>query len=130
MGAAEAIARYLDQIGARRIALVSPYPASLVEAAERYWRSRGIEVAVINRIDIGSTDTRKIYELSSSDAMGALETTSLEGADAVVLSGTGLPTLGALRRAREVTGLPVVSSNYCLAWELLKPYGLEPSLGG
>ena len=43
-----------------------------------------------------------------------------------MLSGTGLPTLPALRRAHEVTSKPVVSSNYCLARELLKPLGLKP----
>ncbi len=53
---------------------------------------------------------------------------AIEEVDAVVISGTGLPTLTALHRADEVTNKPVVSSNYCLARESLKPLGLKPRL--
>ena len=126
--ATEGIARYLDEIGARRIALLSPYPAGLVEAARAYWTRRGFEVPVFDRLEIGTTDTRAIYDLGSEDALRVLRAASLDRVDAVVLSGTGLPTLAALARAREVTEKPVVSSNYCLARALLKPLGLAPTL--
>ena len=129
LGATEAIARFLGEHDVRRIALLSPYPPTLVDAARRYWNARGIEVPVFDRIEIGSQDTRDIYALSSDDAMRVLQSAPLNEVDAVVLSGTGLPTLPALRRAHEVTGKPVVSSNYCLARELLKPLGLKPTLG-
>jgi maleate isomerase len=128
LGASEAIARYLSEHEAQRIALLSPYPTSLSEQACRYWNARGVEVAVFERIEIGSQDTRDIYALSSADAMRALRSADLGEVDAVVFSGTGLPTLAALEQAHEVTGKPVVSSNYCLARELLKPLGREPVL--
>ena len=128
LGATEAIARFLVEHDARRIALLSPYPVALVDAARRYWRSRGIEVPVFDRVEIGSQDTRDIYALSSDDAMRVLQSARLEEVDAVVISGTGLPTLTTLHRAHEVTNKPVVSSNYCLARELLKPLGLKPTL--
>jgi maleate isomerase len=128
LGASEAIARYLAEHRATRIALLTPYPASLSEEALRYWESRGIEIPVFERIEIGSQDTRDIYALTSADAMQALESAHLEAVDAVVFSGTGLPTLAALAQAHKVTKKPVVSSNYCLARELLKPLGREPSL--
>ncbi|MBT5266873.1 MAG: hypothetical protein HOL85_18695 [Rhodospirillaceae bacterium] len=126
--ASEAIARYLDDCGAKRIALLSPYPAYLIDAARDYWASRGFEVPIIERIEIASEDTRDIYELSSAEAIEALRTTDLSEVDAVVLSGTGMPSIEALRRAGEFTDKPVVSSNYCLARELLKPFSLEPAL--
>ena len=128
LGATEAIARFLAEHDAGRIALVSPYPATLAEMARHYWNSRGIEVPVLDRIEIGSQDTRDIYALSADDALRAVRSLRLEGVDAVVLSGTGLPTLPVLHRAREVTDKPVVSSNYCLVRELLKPLGLAPTL--
>jgi maleate isomerase len=37
-----------------------------------------------------------------------------------VLSGTGMPTLQALRVLRGQLPIPVVSSNLCLAWALLQ----------
>lgn len=129
LSATEAIARFLSDHGVGRIALLSPYPVSLLDAARRYWSSRGIEVPVFDRVEIGSEDTCGIYALSSADALQVLRSATLDDVDAVVFSGTGLPTIAALRQAREVTDIPVVSSNYCLARELLKPLGREPSLG-
>ena len=41
-------------------------------------------------------------------------------AEAYVLSGTGMPTLQALRVLRGQLPIPVVSSNLCLAWALLQ----------
>ncbi|MDP6705101.1 MAG: hypothetical protein QF893_02060 [Alphaproteobacteria bacterium] len=129
IGASEAIARCLADHEATRIALLTPYPASLSEEARRYWESREIEIPVFERIEIGSQDTRDIYALTSADAMRALRSADLKAVDAVVFSGTGLPTLAALAQAHEVTAKPVVSSNYCLARELLKPLGRESALG-
>ena len=126
--ASEAILRYLKDCGAKRIALLSPYPASLIDAARNYWTSCGIETPIIERIEIASDDTRDIYELSSTEAIQALRGADLAGVDAVVLSGTGMPSIEALRRAGEFTDKPVISSNYCLARELLKPFAMEPVL--
>lgn len=128
LGATDAIVRYLEGIGAKRIALLSPYPASLVDAARAYWTTRGFEVPVFDRLETGSHDTRAIYALGAADALRVLAAAPLDAVDAVILSGTGLPTLSALARAAEETAKPVVSSTYCLAVELLKPLGLVPAL--
>jgi maleate isomerase len=40
------------------------------------------------------------------------------GADCVVASGTGMPTLRALRRRSASATPPALSSNLCLAWAL------------
>ena len=48
-----------------------------------------------------------------------------DGAQALVASGTGMPTLRALRTLRRETALPVLSSNLCLAWCLLRAVAPE-----
>jgi len=47
----------------------------------------------------------------------------------VVLSGTGMPTLRAIDslNARTPAGIPIVSSNLCLAWLLAKTAGENPA---
>ena len=116
--AAQAIRAALAALGARRIALVAPYPIELHEAGLRYWRDAGIEVVASLRVDPTLDDTHRIYELTSDDAREALRRVDSRGADCVVASGTGMPTLRALRRRSASATPPALSSNLCLAWAL------------
>jgi maleate cis-trans isomerase len=118
--AAQAIRQALDALGVRRIALVSPYPADLAEAGYAYWRNAGIAISGSLRVDPQLIDTHNIYELTSADALAALQKVDRSGAQAVVASGTGMPTLRALKAVARDGGLPVLSSNLCLAWALLR----------
>ena len=45
-------------------------------------------------------------------------------ADAVVVTGTGMPVLPGIRPLFERTGKPVLCSNNCLAWALLDELGI------
>lgn len=121
--AAQAIRAALDTLGITRIALVSPYPVELAEAGYRYWEDGGIEVLARLRVEPTLTDTHRIYELTSDDALAAMHRLALrdiqrDGVQALLVSGTGMPTLRALRRWRSETSLPALSSNLCLAWAL------------
>ena len=116
--AAQALRTALAAVGARRIALVAPYPADLFEAGLAYWRAAGLEVVTSLRVDPTLDDTHRIYELTSDDALSALRRLDAADADCVVVSGTGMPTLRALRRWSASATLPALSSNLCLAWAL------------
>ena len=113
--AADAIAGALDRIGARRIALVSPYPPDLAEAAIVYWQRSGYDVRIVAAASelARGDDTRGIYALGSEDAADALARLDLCDVDAVLLSGTGMPSLPLIASRR--SGPPVLSSNLCLA---------------
>lgn len=120
--ATDAIRWRLAQAGARRIALVSPYPPPLVEAAARFWREAGFDLAAVRRVETGSADTRSIYGLGSADARAIVADISALQADAVLLSGTGMPSL---RLIADTVGSPsLLSSNLCLAQRLCALLGL------
>lgn len=115
--ATAAIAQTLSDIGARRIALASPYPDRLAAAAQAYWQRAGFEVAAVRQIAIAGPDTRNIYSLSSAQAASAVEELRKLPVDVVLLSGTGMPSLSLLAAAM---GAPlVISSNQCLADRLV-----------
>lgn len=118
--AARAIRLALGELGVRSIALVSPYPAALAEAGYRYWAEAGVQVVAKLRVDPQLDDTHRIYELTSDDALAALRRIDRGGADCLVASGTGMPTLRALRTLKDEMGVPVLSSNLCLAWALAR----------
>ena len=115
--AAGAILQALEALGARRILVVSPYPNWLRDAGVTFWREAGLDVAGTATVPIGRVDTRGIYELQSADAATVVEGLDTHGADAVLVSGTGMPSLELLR-ARRSQHPPVISSNLCLAWRL------------
>ena len=120
--ATDAIAWRLQRAGARRIGLVSPYPPDLTQAATRHWQEAGYDVVGVRRIETDSADTRSIYSLGSSDAEAAVDELSSLAVDAVLISGTGLPSLALLAGAKQQP--LVISSNYCLAQRLLSLLGL------
>ena len=115
--AAGAIIWGLERLAAKRIAAIVPYPEFVVDAARRYWSAAGIEVHHIERIASRNADTRGIYELQSEQVVAALRCLSLDGVDAVLVTGTGMPSLAALRES--LASVPVLSSNSCLAARLL-----------
>ena len=118
--AAQAIRLALKSLGCNSIALVSPYPAELAEAGYRYWADAGIRVVARLRVDPALTDTHRIYELTSADALAALRKIDRSGADCLLASGTGMPTLRALRILHSESSLPALSSNLSLAWALTR----------
>lgn len=110
--AAEAVERRLESLGARRIAVVSPYPPALHAKGLDHWREAGFVVVHEARVDTGSADTRAIYALGAGAASAAVAAAIAAGPDAVLLSGTGMPTLPLLDPGGSP---PVISSNLCLA---------------
>jgi maleate isomerase len=121
--ATAAIAEQLTRLRARRIALITPYPPTLSHAAARFWTQSGFDVVETFRVETGSADTRSIYALGSADARAALCQLKDASVDAILLSGTGMPTLPVL--ASPPPGPPLLSSNYCLAASLCKRLGLD-----
>lgn len=116
----------LARIGARRIAMIAPYPDELIEAGRAYWESRGIAIVSLERLHTTSSDTRTIYELRAGDAEAALARVDTGQIDAVLLSGTGLATLPLI--AAWNGAVPLLSSNLCLVARLLALCGQESAV--
>lgn len=127
--APDAILEACEALRVSRVALAAPYPDDVIDSGAVYWKARGLDVVAKHRlVTASSNDTRSIYMLTSGDANAAFDQIDHGRAEAVLLSGTGMPSLNILHaRAKEI-GKPVLSSNYSLAWALLKtaPRGLVP----
>lgn len=124
--AATALVDCLRVLGARRIALATPYPEALTHKSIGYWESHGLAVVKAANAAIDFSQFHPIYSLSAQQASGVLdELGQLPQVDAVVMLGTGMPTLAPLLQAnRAGRGAPVLSCMQALAWkavELLAP---------
>jgi maleate isomerase len=115
--AAEAGAATLEALGARRIALVVPYPDWLAEASSAYWTERGFRVMQVAR----PRDIVSIYEISFDAVVEVVRGIDTRGTDAILLTGTGMPTVEALEACARQCAVPVISANQCAAWHALWP---------
>lgn len=118
--AATAVVDALRTLDAHRIGLVSPYPDDLTRASIAYWQSHSFEITELASAATRSDMFHPIYSLDSSAALAALRTLRDKPLDAIVMLGTGMPTLHPIAEAIGWNGAPVMSSNFCLAWRLVE----------
>ncbi len=123
--AGRAVAEALRLLGAQRIGLVSPYPAALTAASVAYWREHGQQIAAVARVIDEPSGGHPIYELSTASAQRALASIDRKIVDAVVLLGTGMPTLGPILAAASASDIPILSCMSALAWRSLAVF--DPS---
>lgn len=117
--AASAVIDALAVLGAQRVALVSPYNEALDDESAAYWQSRGLTV-VARRTAFRETDRfHPIYTLESDAARPGIEAVAESDADAIVLLGTGMPTLPPIAETPVVNGKPLLSCMLCLGWRLI-----------
>lgn len=120
--ASRAIAEALAALGAGKVALISPYPDWLTEKAASYWRETGCEVTQI----LNMSEEFRAYALTTQEVLAAIEKIDSQGCDAVVMSGTGMLTVPAILAAPQRERLPLLSSNLCSAWWMLRTAGAAP----
>ncbi len=102
------------QLGVARLGIVSPYIASVADPIRAAFQAGGI--AVPDTLSFGEQVEARVARIaphSIADAARALAQRSKP--DAVFLSCTNLRTLDILAPLSEELGLPVLSSNQCLA---------------
>jgi len=119
--AARAILAALEHLRVRRIALATPYPEAIAAAGAAYWMAAGLEVVAHRRLD----GVRNIYEETEQRAHALGRQTDVAGADAVLISGTGLPTAGIVGRLERELDKPVITSQTATLWWALRAVGIK-----
>jgi maleate cis-trans isomerase len=124
--AAHAVRAALRHLGVSRLALGTPYPESISRHARAYWEAAGFEIVGYHRL-AGVVD---IYAESEERAAELARRADARDADAVLLSGTGLPTVSVLDGLERELGKPVLSSNQACCWRALRLAGVRDPVGG
>ncbi len=107
----------LRALGATRIALVSPYPETLNVESRTYWAAHGFTVTAETGAFKDTGQFHPIYSLFGGEALAALDALPANaGFEAVLMLGTGMPTLEPIRRRPFVHGAPVISCMLATAW--------------
>lgn len=124
--AARAILEALRHLGVQRLALATPYPEAIASAGRRYWEAAGFEVVAHQQLD-GVTN---IYEESEARAYALGHAADAPIADAILISGTGLPTAGMVERLERDLAKPVVTSQTATLWQSLRMLGVAEPVRG
>ncbi|MCA3268528.1 MAG: aspartate/glutamate racemase family protein, partial [Azospirillum sp.] len=111
-----AVVAALNALGARKIGLVSPYTPGLNAASGAYWRARGFAVTAQSDAYRDSPDFHPIYSLTAAAAAAALEAMEGQDVDAIVMLGTGMPTLAPILARPFIGRAPVLSCMLATAW--------------
>ena len=116
----------LEQLGAKRVALATPYAREWTLRGKAHLEAHGLEVAAWGHLD----DVSNIYDETPERAYALAKRVNVREADALFLSGVGMPTLDVLERLERDLGKPVISSCSAMVWRALEVAGVKVGIEG
>jgi maleate isomerase len=112
----------LAALGVRRVAVATPYDATLTDRLVAFLEEAGVATTGVGYLgmeaDIWHVEARSVRELALA--------VPREGADALFLSCTNLPTYDVIPALETELGLPVLSANLVTMWAALRALGALP----
>jgi len=116
---AAAIGQAVRALGARRIALVSPYSEEVILRAKRYYESRhGLQV--LAQEGFGATDSYAIGQLGAENARNAFARINRNEIEVLVVPGGNFPTMSHIAEWEQAFGKPVITTNQAALWAMLQ----------
>lgn len=128
---AGALVKGLKTLGAKRVALITPYMRPLTDMVVDYITNEGFEVTGSIALEIPDN-----LEVAAQNPMNLLEIykrLDLTNVDVLVVSAcVQMPSLEAIDLIEKEIGIPVTSAAVCTAYEMMKRLGIKPkaTIGG
>ncbi|MFJ3928638.1 MULTISPECIES: aspartate/glutamate racemase family protein [unclassified Streptomyces] len=116
-----ALIEALQELGARRIAVLTPYTESVTRALEDFLAQA--DVAVTGRAFLGLT--RHIWKVPYREVADMARRVVSADADALFVSCTNLPTYDVIPQLEAELRMPVVSANQVTMWSALRAIGVR-----
>jgi maleate cis-trans isomerase len=116
----------LRRLDVRRLALGAPYSAEVTLQGKAHLEAHGFEVVNFANLK-GVTN---IYEETAERAYRLARSIDVETAEAVFLTGTGMPTLPVLELLEQDLRKPVISSASAMMWHALRLAGVRQPIPG
>ena len=129
ISSAGALIAGLQDIGAKRVAILAPYMKPLTQLVVDYIENEGISVSSVVSLEV--PDNLEVGRRDPALALDAASALDLAGADALVLSAcVQMPSAAAIDAAEQRYGLPVVTAASCTTRRMLISLGLDPVIAG
>jgi arylmalonate decarboxylase len=108
-------------LGARRIAIVSPYSDAVNQRAARYFQTQhGLDTIALE--GFRATDSYAIGQLSPQHARDAFARIDRPEIEVFVVPGGNFPTMPSVAAWEREFGKPVVTTNQASFWAMLRAF--------
>jgi maleate isomerase len=126
---AGALVRAFETLGARRIAVITPYLQDLTDTVIEYFEGEGVEV--LDSMSLECPDNLEVARLDPAELLDHVDDLDHAEADAVVLSScVQMPSLSAIQAAEDRLGKPVLSASVATTYDVLTSLGRSPRIEG
>jgi maleate isomerase len=119
----------MKALGARRIALLTPYIDRINQSMRRYILERGLEVPVMGSFNHG--DDNEVARITPASIAAAVDELGRQSeVDGVFVACTSLRVAEHVAAMEAKLGKPVTSSNHAMAWHALRLAGYDAPVPG
>jgi maleate cis-trans isomerase len=128
---AQAVGQAVRALGAKRIAIVSPYSQQVIERAKHYYESK-FTLSVVALEGFAATDSYMIGKLGPENARDAFARINRPEIDCFVVPGGNFPTMSFVPAWEQEFGKPVITTNGAALWSMMHTMGARdplPALG-
>ena len=128
---AQAVGQAVRALGAKRIALVSPYSQPVIERAKHYYESK-FALSVVALEGFAATDSYMIGKLGPENARDAFARIDRPEIEIFVVPGGNFPTMSFVPAWEREFGKPVITTNAAALWAMMAIMGVSdplPNLG-
>jgi len=116
----------LEHLRVTRVALATPYAREWTLRGKAHLEAHGIEVVSWGHLD----DVSNIYDETPERAYELARRVDTAAAEAVFISGVGMPTIDVIDRLERDLGKPVISSCSAMMWNALRVAGVRGKVTG
>lgn len=129
LSSAGALLTGIAALGARRVAIITPYAKPLTAMVKEYIEDAG--TTVVDALSLEVPDNLAVARLDPRDLLGHWRRLDLTGVDAIVLSAcVQMPSLSAIEAVEQASGLPVLSAATATTFAILDALGLPTTVPG
>ena len=130
---AQSLVEALRALGARRVAVATPYHDALNRHEKHFLEGHGFAVVALSGLGYGANgpaEYRNIARIPAADVLAHARSVIHADADAILLSCTDMATLDIIEPLEGETGKPAISSNQATFWYALRRAGVADRLTG
>jgi maleate isomerase len=126
---AMAIGEAMRALGARHVALVSPYSEEVNARARRYFEEKhGLKIAALE--GFAAKDSYMIGQLGPENARDAFARIDRPEIEAFIVPGGNFPTMASIPAWEAEFKKPVVTTNQAAVWAMLRRIGAKDRIPG
>jgi len=116
----------LRQIGANKIAFGTPYSEQNTLRCKNLLEEYGFNIVSFGNLP----GVKNIYDETPERTGQLIKQVDVSDADAIFISGVGMPTIDALEKAESDLGKPIISSIAATMWNSIRVSGIKSEIQG